>query len=184
VAYVWVAIAVVGALCVFDLFLSFGVIRRLREQTEALERLGGLGGGSDATVRVGDRVGDFVARTTAGEAVHRDHPDAVRLVGFFSPGCAPCAERIPQFLAYGGRAGMPLVAVVVVDRGDTAAQAEGASYVTRLDGAAQVVMEGTGGAVATAFGVTSFPALCLIDPQGIVVASGNTIGELPDLVTA
>lgn len=171
--YLTVAVALVGALCLFDLVLSFGVIRRLRAHDELLRRLAPA-----ATVPTGQRVGAFTARTTVGGSVSRDGGDALRLVGFFSPGCAPCAERIPEFCEYGERRRLPGLAIVVADDGSEPA------YVSRLSAYADVVVEPTAGPVSTAFRVTSFPALCLLDADGNVLASGTTIADLPDLVPA
>jgi hypothetical protein len=44
---------------------------------------------------------------------------------------------------------------------------------------AEVVVEATGGPLHTAFAATGYPALCLVDDDGIVLASGWEMSVLP-----
>jgi hypothetical protein len=145
------AVALVGGLCVFNLVLTFGVIRRLRELT-------------DVAVPVGQPVGEFAARATNGDTVSRD---SAQLVGFFSPGCQPCEECIPQFVDDPTERKL---AVVVGEGGE--------AYAERLALSAAVVVEPPTGPVSQAFRVTSYPTLCLVGPRGVVLASGNSFQEL------
>jgi hypothetical protein len=150
------AVGLVGGLCVFNLVLTFGVIRRLRELSDAAAH--------DVAVPVGQAVGDFAARTTNGDTVSRD---SAQLVGFFSPGCQPCEECIPQFVDDPTERKL---AVLVGDGSE--------AYAARLATAAAVVVEPPAGPVSQAFRVTSYPTLCLVDPGGVVLASGNSFREL------
>jgi thiol-disulfide isomerase/thioredoxin len=174
------AVVVVGALCVFDLVLTLGVVRRLREHNDMLSRLAGGGPSGDATVPVGQPVGPFSAVATSGRRVGRDGPGRIRLAGFFSPGCTPCAEQLPEFLRYAERFRGPVLAVVAAD---PAADGDGqaARYVAELEPVAQVVVEPEGGPVCRAFGVSAFPVLCLLGDDGRVRASGYSMAALPDL---
>jgi len=91
------AIGLVGLLCLADLLLTFGVIRRLREHTEQLAGLRG----QDAPVHglpYGATPEAFTALTASGERL--TGPAGLRVVAFFAAGCSACPERVPAFLAY------------------------------------------------------------------------------------
>src|SRR4051794_28290086 len=92
------ALVVVGAVAVTNLLLTFGVIRRLREHTGLLaDRPGGPP--RKGVIAKGEAPGDFVAMTTAAEPVSTGSISGGQLVGFFMPGCAPCKELAPRFVA-------------------------------------------------------------------------------------
>ena len=155
--YLAAAVTFVGALCLFDLVLSLGIIRRLREQNATLERLAtGAGGETQGltTVRVGDVVGEFAATTTAGRAVERDAGSAgqrrERLVAFLSPGCGPCEEQLPALIDYAASNQREVLAVVAAG---VAAKPE--TYVSRLAPVADVVIEPAEGPIGQAFKVLS-----------------------------
>jgi AhpC/TSA family protein len=174
------AIVLVGLLGLVNLVFSFGVIRRLREHTEILDKLSQRRSGEriDAIIEVGRTVADFDTHTVDGERVSRDDLAGTTLVGVFSPGCPACEEQMGDFIAYarahpGGRS--QVLAVVV------GAETESASYVERLEGAARVVREPVGGPVSTALAVRGFPAFALVDGD-LVSVSGFAVGELPAAV--
>ena len=98
---------------------------------------------------------------------------ALTLVGFFSPDCAPCRERLPEFLEYAAGFVGDVLAVAVGERTETIELVESLSPV------AEVVVEAGGGPVADAFAVGGLPAMCVLDAQGRVVASGTLISALP-----
>ena len=169
-----VIIALIGTAA--NLLLTFGVIRKLREHDSLLA--GTASGRSDATAPAGATVAAVTATTVDGLAVSSRHAGGTLLVGFFSPGCEPCEERIPEFIRYHERTGVEALAIVVGD------EAEGRSHLTNLAGHVDVVVEPRDGTFATAFQVTSYPALCLVDPAGVVLAGGNTFDDLPALTPA
>lgn len=167
------AIVLVGALAVVNLLFSFGVIRRLREHTELLSRRGGP---SPAVMTgSGGVVGEFAAVTVDDEPISNDQLAGTTLVGFFSPTCASCAERVPQFIEYAqtqvDRRGQVL-AVVAADDEDS-----GAPLVTQLTNVARVVREADHGPVQAAFAVQGFPAVGLV-VDGVVRASGFAMSDL------
>jgi thiol-disulfide isomerase/thioredoxin len=173
-----VAVAVALAMSLLNLLLCLGIVRRLREHSEAIARSGRL---PDAALRpAGDTVGPFTAATTAGEAVSRDDLGDVTLVGFFSSSCAPCRERIPEFVRYAAGFGAPVLSVVS-DDGDGVDEA-----VARLEPAGRVVVEPAGapGALSRAFGVAGYPALGVVGREGEILVSGTVIGDLPAVVHA
>ncbi|WP_331770705.1 redoxin domain-containing protein (plasmid) [Embleya sp. NBC_00888] len=161
------AVVLVTVLCLLNLLLTFGVVRRLRAQ-------GGHGhGGHDADITdlvlpVGATVPAFTAVTTAGETVSRDGLGAV-LFGFFSPGCPACAERLPLFVKAAREAvgeGRRVLAVVHGDEADTREQ------VAALTAVARVVVEPADGPLGRGFAVAGYPVFGLLDANGTVTASG------------
>jgi hypothetical protein len=160
---------------VFNLLLTFGVIRKLRDHDARLAPLPVRAAGPST----GSTVPTVTATTVAGRRVSTVDPDRVTLIGFFTPGCKPCADSIPQFLDVPVRAGVGAVAVVVTDTDAV----DGGPYVNKL-AAVDVVVERSGGNWATALQVTSFPMLCLVDRDGAVLGSGNAFSALPSLAAA
>jgi len=177
-SYVLVAMVVVGLIGLLNLLLTFGVIRRLREHTEQLSE---LQHGSDIILSPGATVGEFTAETTDGTRVSRELLAGQTLVSFFSPHCTPCRERMPEFIQYAGTVpgGRSQVLAVVVGAPEDATES-----VTALTPVARVVVEPDGGAVSRAFAINGFPALCLVDAGGNVLASGSTLDKLPSTVAA
>lgn len=165
------AVAGLGALSVFQLALMLGVVRRLRVQDAQLAMLAQPGAGSP-TVDIGRRVGDFEATATDGSLVVRDG-GRLRVAAFFTPDCQACAQQLPQFARFAAGFDGEVVAVVVADD-----EAERWAYTEKLAGVARTVLEPTGGAVATAFEVTSFPAMAVTDADGVVLANGNAVRDL------
>lgn len=157
------AVVVVGLLCLLDLLLSFGIIRRLRQQNEALR---------DLREKQSAAEPDIMA--PAGSRIELSDVDVTgALVGFFSPGCEPCKERMPEFIEYAtGHRGK----VIAVAAGDAE---EVADMVVRLGEVAEVVVETMGGPLHNAFGTTGYPAVCLVDDDKTVVASGWEMSALP-----
>ncbi len=146
------AVVLVGLLCVLDLILSLGVVKRLREHTEMLNNLNGR-----ASIGAGEEVGAFTAVTVDGLPVSRDLLTDETLVGFFSPGCPACKEQLPKFVEFarsmpGGRD--RVLAAVVGDVRRTT------DMVAMLNPVAHVVAEpAQGGAVGGAFQVAAFPSV-------------------------
>ncbi|SMC74926.1 TlpA family protein disulfide reductase [Kibdelosporangium aridum] len=169
------AVVIVGILCVIDLLLSFGIIRRLREQNETLRKVQQqAGGGIDADIALpaGSTVAMFTATAVSGAEVSNLDGTGF-LIGFFTPNCEPCKERMPEFIEYATRFDGRVIAVADVDPG--AAD----DMVGRLGEVAEVVLERDGGPVHQALGAKGYPALSLVDGSGTVVASGWEISALP-----
>ncbi|MEV4132170.1 TlpA disulfide reductase family protein [Dactylosporangium sp. NPDC049742] len=125
----------------------------------------------------GSAVEEYAATTLDGATVSSGDAGGVLLVGFFSIGCTHCTTQLPKFAerARGHAGGRDLVlAVVVADETQ-----DPKPYVGPLTGVARVVHEGPAGPVAHAFGVTGFPAMGLVDPDGTVRASGSQVTALP-----
>ena len=168
-------VAVVGIVCVLNLLLLFGVIRRLKEHDQAIAKLPYAASASAASLRApGSAVDEFTAVSTDDTPVTRDGLSGETLVGFFSVSCAPCVESAPKFAAHaaGTAGGRDRVLAVVVADGDD----DPSEMAAVLGYGARVVVEGYDGPVATAFGVTAFPAYA-------VVAAGTITATAPDFTT-
>ncbi|MEV7796272.1 hypothetical protein AB0O68_30440 [Streptomyces sp. NPDC087512] len=161
----------VGLLCALDLVLTLGVIKRLREHTALLAK-----GSQPArpAIQVGESVGRFMATTVDGAPLEPGSLHGETLVGFFSPTCRPCQEKLPQFAAYaaarsGGRDGV--LAVVVTEEDDAA------EFVAALSPVARVVVEGRQGPVGTAFMAHSFPTMLTVESadEGTLVVTDTRV---------
>jgi hypothetical protein len=178
--YLVAAVVVVGVLCVIDLLLTLGVIRRLREHTELLSAQAGASMPESAMITAGQKPDAFAAIDLDGQPVEQDST-APRLVGFLSTTCQACIERLPTFVDHAARfpGGRPQVlAIVVGSPPDTD------GFTRDLAGAARVVVEEPGGRIATAFQVTGYPSWCALDEHGVVQDSGLGFDRLPLAVTA
>jgi thiol-disulfide isomerase/thioredoxin len=172
------AVVVLGLFCVLNAVFCFGIVRRLREHTELLDKLAG-GGQSDLIVGAGASVGDFTASTVDSVAVSGTTLAGPTLVAFFAPGCGPCTEERPKFAALAATHPRDRVLVVVTGLDDEAA----APLVAELRDLAGVVREDDGGPVQQAFGVGGYPTFALVE-SGVVVASGTRVADLPVSVPA
>ncbi|MCO6007795.1 TlpA family protein disulfide reductase [Actinoallomurus purpureus] len=160
--YLAAAVVLIGLLCVLNLILTLGLIRRLRGHGAAQPQHAG----PPTVLKPGSRIGDFATTTTEGEPV--SHEDLIGLVGFFSAGCEPCHDLAPRFARLA--TGLPRLAVVTGDDPE---------LVTVLSPAARVVVEDYDGVVSCAFQNTWTPALYLIDAEQRVVATGGRLEDLP-----
>ncbi len=170
-------VVVVGALCVLDLLLTFGVIRRLREHTSLLAA--GRGAAEPLVgLAAGESPGGFTAETVSRELV--SGPEGLRVVAFFSSWCKACPERVPPFLEYLSRhrIGRESILAVVAADGDTRAP-----YLDRLAEVTQACLEPAEGEIARAFKVAGFPAFFVLDADGVVTAGGYDPAALPEPVT-
>ncbi|GIJ57176.1 TlpA family protein disulfide reductase [Virgisporangium aurantiacum] len=167
--YLVVSVALFGLLTAVNLLLTIGVVRRLREQTTELADLRSrapldpMGGGT--SLPVGATVAPFEAATVDGRTVALASFGERPLIGFFSPSCTPCGERLPGFVRHA--AGRPggrdtVLAVVAGGGGDD-------GYVRDLDAVATVVVEPELGPVQKAFGVTGYPSFLLVRDGAIEV---------------
>ena len=169
-----IAIALVGILCLIDLVLTLGVVRRLRDHSVRLSALSGLGF-DDALREPGTAVDPFTATDVDG--VSRSLGDLAEptLVGFFTPDCPACEEKLPSFLAYASTfpGGRDRVFAVV------GGLSGGVKYRTALAEVGSVVVEAERGPVQKAFGAKAFPTF-LVVVDGVVTNSTHDITDLPE----
>lgn len=175
---VWVAITLIGLLAAANLLLTFGVIRRLRqypvEQADSGRRDDSAWG--DVAASPGTAIAEFAATDADGRPVGAEMLTGRRLVGFFSPDCQPCKERLPEFLQVASQrpGGRDEVLAVIA-----ASPARAADLLGRLRPVARVVVEQEEGTVQQAFGVNGFPAFVAI-ADGNVVASDFNLASVLD----
>ncbi|MEU8247384.1 TlpA disulfide reductase family protein [Nonomuraea sp. NPDC048916] len=151
----------------------------MREHTAELKALrsgAAAGDGGDIALPSGSPVGQFAATSVDDRLVTLDLLGDHSMVGFFSPHCGPCKERLPAFVEYassrpGGRDAV--LAVVVGTAEDTAEVAE------QLRPVATVVVEPDRGPVQQAFAVNGFPAFVLVD-KGVVATSNYDLTSVTD----
>ncbi|MGH3932359.1 MAG: TlpA disulfide reductase family protein [Pseudonocardiaceae bacterium] len=170
-----VAVTLVAVLCLVDLVLTLGVVRRLRDHSERLALLQGFRSDEDAIRKPGGVVDPFTATSTTGEAVSFDDLAEPTLVGFFAPDCPSCEEKLPSFVSYakafpGGK--LRTLAVVAGEAGEV-------KYRRTLAEVATVVVERELGPVQKAFGTTGFPAFAVV-VDGVIVQSSHDVADLPE----
>ncbi|MEV0388195.1 TlpA disulfide reductase family protein [Nonomuraea sp. NPDC050643] len=159
--YLIVAVVMIGVLCLLNLLLTVGVIRRLRKQAASAASMPSMAEG----LAIGEKVPEFAATTTDGEPISDELIDGPALVGFFSPSCQPCRELMPRFIDHARRTPAAVLAVVVTgDIGDK----EAAADVERLAEVARVVVEAPQAAIQSAFQVTGYPTVFEIGADGRV----------------
>ena len=160
---------VLSVFTLLNLLFTFGVIRRLREHTKLLSKSSGAGE-SGVMAAAGERIGDFSAAGADGVRITRASFAKPTLVGFFSPKCPACSERLPRFVELATQ--MPerraqVMAVVVGGDAD-----EIAVLRADLDAVATVVTDVERGEIVRAFGVNGYPAFAVLDENGVVSSSG------------
>jgi hypothetical protein len=172
------ALAIVAALCLLDMLMTFGVIRRLREHTELISGMN-VPGAPVIGLAIGESPMAFSSGTIGGELV--SGTAGLRLVAFFSTGCSACPERVAPFAAYvaQNRLSKNSVLAVVVGNEDSPPP-----YLSQLTEVALVCADGLDGPVSRAFNVAGFPAFCLLDSDGSVLAAGFNPVDLPEPVAA
>lgn len=171
-------VVVVGIVCVLNLLLLFGVIRRLKEHDQAIAKIpvGAANAPVDTIRAPGSAIDEFAAVSTDDVPVTRDTLTGATVVGFFSVSCPPCVESAPRFARHG--AGIPggkdgVLAIVIADDDE-----DPAGMVGILGESARVVVEGYDGPLATAFGVTAFPTYAVV-ADGRITATSLDFTTLP-----
>ncbi|GLX06962.1 redoxin domain-containing protein [Microbispora sp. NBRC 16548] len=177
------AVSFAGLVGVLNLLLTAGVIRRLRAYDILPAARSDPGRWRvvhkpSRTMRAaGERVGAFHGHTVRGEPIGEEFfARSTTLVGAFTAGCQACEERLPEFAEFAAAfpgGGTQVLALLVGDARDLA------DKVRQLEPVATVVVEpDRGGPVGEALGVRAYPALALVDPGGVVSASGAGMEHL------
>jgi len=159
------AVVIVGILCLLNLLLTVGVIRRLREHTTQLTARS-LPPTSISELVPGDRPAAYATEAEDGARVADD--SELRMVAFFSTQCSICPERVPMFTDYLRVHGMPRDRVAAVVCGP---DPQLAPYRPVLREVAMVIDDGDDGPLAKAFRVVGFPAFVLLAADGTIVES-------------
>ncbi|MGW3562306.1 hypothetical protein ACWDSL_00100 [Streptomyces sp. NPDC000941] len=156
------AVVLIGLLCLFDLLLTFAVLRRLREHTAELGRLGAQPTFTayDPQVLVGIKAPDLAAES------------GTRLVAFFDADCEACHEHAPEFAGTVARAFDNVLAVV----SGKGREAEELLAVVGPD--IPVVREAAARALVQSVGLKAFPTFLLVQADGTITQAVNEPGEL------
>ncbi|NUW32372.1 TlpA family protein disulfide reductase [Nonomuraea sp. SMC257] len=178
--YLVAIMVLLGLLCLVNLLLTLGLVRRIKEHTKLIDALyevvgsGGLSG-VRAGAAIGEAVGDFDATTVDGDRVTRDGLAEGTVVAFLSPDCAGCREQLPELASWAaGQDRSRVVAVVDGREGDVA------HLVTTLSPVARVIVEeATPPQVAEAFKLQAFPTFYQVAEGGKLLATAPKISRLP-----
>ncbi|GAB2844506.1 hypothetical protein GCM10027176_55270 [Actinoallomurus bryophytorum] len=169
-AYLTAGLLLVGLVCIFDLLLTFGLIRRLRQRPvdpSAGEPI------PESVLATGAVVGRFTTTDTEGRELTQDGLAEGLIVTFLSPGCPACGEILPLVVERAREHGPGRVLAVVVrdDEKDT----DPGEYIDRLSPVARVVVTSLGHEVTQAFAVRGLPAYVEMGAEGRVVSSGRAL---------
>lgn len=165
------------ALCLFNLVLCVGIVRRLRQGET------GAAVDQELTPQVmrapGERILPFHAMTTAGRELSEDaFTEGSTLVGAFAQGCPECEERLPMFVEYAASYSSDPRRVIAVLVGDPDALRD---KIAMLEPIAQVVLEGKDGPLGLALGVRGYPAFGILDAQAVVQTSSIRLEYLTNI---
>ncbi|WP_404954756.1 TlpA family protein disulfide reductase [Streptomyces sp. 147326] len=152
------AVVLLSALCLLNLLLTVGVVKRLREHTEILAPIR-----QQAGIRTGDEVADFQAVTVDGRPLDRACLADDSVVAFFAPDCQPCKAVLPDFirLAEADEHGRDRRIAVVIGTAEASQD-----LVALLSPLAHVVVEEPLGPVGTAFRTSGTPTVLRIGTAG------------------
>lgn len=163
-------VILVGVLCLLNLLLIVGVIRRLRDHSTLLSGMGS----APPAIEVGTEIDAFQVQTVRGEPLSRAELAEETVVAFFSPTCGPCKEELPKFTPFARNypGGRDRVLAVVVGEPQ-----EADDFVAQLGPVAKVVVEERGGALGNAFKTSAFPTLMTVAPRedGTLVVTSNHV---------
>lgn len=174
--FVIAVMTLVGLLCVLNLVLTLGVVKRLRHHSELLSgQSQTLETPGYAMLPAGSSPPAFQATTVTGQKVSSAELSGTTLLAFFSPECSMCRQVAPQFAAYvaGFAKEERRALAVVVGRED-----ETQELVASLGDDIPVVLEPPGGAVSSAYEVRGFPCLGVVTDGGTVLESDLTLARL------
>jgi hypothetical protein len=163
--FLWAGFVLSAVLVLFNLVLTFGVIRRLRElQQQPLAQDSGL-------PAAGTVIAEFEVTTSAGAKITtKDLADGSYLVGFFSAWCKPCQRLKTSLLE--NPVGERMIAFV----DDPAGDEESRVMAAELSAIAAVVIM-RDDAVTGAFNSVSFPTLVRVT-NGVITAAGHRLADI------
>ncbi|MFD6952353.1 hypothetical protein A6A08_09435 [Nocardiopsis sp. TSRI0078] len=166
--FVVVAVALVGALGLLNLLLSIGVVRRLRQHTELLEK---RPPSTDedipaSAVSVGTPVGEVRATSTRGAELSFGADTDRLVVAFLSPDCSPCRKRLPLLLDHAAQHPDAHVLAVVIEENGLEAE-----MVARLEPAVPVVVQPWEGELPRLFDVQGTPSFVTLENGAVTATS-------------
>lgn len=168
-----------GSLACVNLVFTLGVIRRLREHTAELAALtSGAAVDMDVTPKAGSAIPEFAVTTTDGRQLSDlDLSGGPAYLGYFTPNCPPCRDRLPEFLRLAGEVKADhFVVVVGADSLEAGLKLVG-DVGGEVGGDVRLVVEKPDGPLMSAFGISRTPTLLALD-NGTVKVNAATIGQL------
>ncbi|MER6308679.1 hypothetical protein [Streptomyces sp. NPDC001657] len=160
--YLVAAVVLIGALCLLDLLLTVGLVRRLRAQQAPRPSADGFA--HAGMLPPGGIVGAFDTRTVDGRPLHRRDLGTGTVVVFLSPGCPPCHQLVPRVAAALGAA--PANEAVAVVAGGMEGDPDTEQLLKELGPVARVVLEPGTGPMTEAFAARAFPVMCRVRAVG------------------
>ncbi|GAA0944900.1 hypothetical protein [Pseudonocardia zijingensis] len=167
-----VALVVLGVLVVANLLLTGAMVRRLAAHERKFATLGPVfagPGGLPAGAKVPAFTGETVDGRTVDEGFLGDKPG---VIGFFSTTCPGCLEQAPDFAA----------AVASGTSGFAVVSGDGGDELLRMLESVPVVREpDSGGPIASAFEVDTFPSFFVVEGD-MVMSAVLSVEETRELV--
>ena len=125
---------------------------------------------------IGSPAPRFSARTSTGALLDTAQlTDRYYLLAFVSSSCEGCRAALPTLIGYAGQLPGPLRLITVIV-GDPH---RGTDIEHALSAVATIVYEAAGGPIATAYRIQLFPSYVLISDAGTVLATGQSVRDLP-----
>jgi hypothetical protein len=203
-SYLTVAVIGLAVLGLVNLVFIVAMASRLREHSQQLARQGRPPAPPRRVgLPPGTLVPEFSVTTVSGAVVSTANLLGERsLIGFFMPGCVPCHNQLPAFLAFarGWPGGPGHVLAVVSDGGrpmERVPADDGDGLVRDVDGlvkdvdvlvrelaetdAVQVVAESAAKAAVTALAVKGYPSFIVLGADGRVEAGDNFVAGVGGL---
>ncbi|QIS20687.1 hypothetical protein [Nocardia terpenica] len=176
-------IAVLTIIVVFQLLVTYGLVRRLRVHTDLLNELIDE---NTLALAPGTPIPAFATHTTDGAALtDRDvrHPAAIALL---EVDCPHCRTNLPDFLAYVRGAGFARENVLaVVATRDSTDPAERDAMLETLSAAATLVCEsGEDAVIGTALNAQAYPTFYLTDADATITRAVHAVRRLPNTTAA
>jgi hypothetical protein len=154
------AIVLVGTLCVLNLLLTFGVMRRLREHSAALSATS-----DDTTSEASEtlKLRKFVGKPLPEVVQYRP-----RLLGLFHGGCSTCVVEAAHFARTSAGEGTNALAAIIGKAADSEALLDLLRDVPKITGpeAAQLMKQ---------LELYIWPSFLRMDADGVVLSAGVTV---------
>jgi hypothetical protein len=170
----------VGALCLLNLLLTLGVLRRLREHSARLAEVPDFSmedGPAYSAKFTGRPLPDFSARAIDGTQISpQSLMGSPGMIAVLRVGCGPCHEQLPGFVGWAGDTDATATALV------TGPSSDATDMIGRLADVSVVVAGREADALAETLGVNVFPTFLEMDSSGVVVRAETHLSrmDIPD----
>jgi hypothetical protein len=158
--------ALLTVVALFNLLLTFGLVKRYKELDRAVANVGS--GAGEPMLPEGAEFDEFEAVTSDGEPVRHDDLMPGTLIGFFDPSCETCHGHIPDWSAEALQLAQGRMQALAIVREGTDQE----EMVVPLSKVARVVVERKRGPIQRAFSVQATPAFCRTGKGQIIERHG------------